>query len=294
MDLRSKQVTSFSFDVVTVNARGEIVNQEQRQARSLTEDLGNGVTLDMVAIPGGTFTMGASESEFSSEDSERPLHQVTIQPFFMGKYHITQEQWQVVATFERVNCELDPDPSRFKTSDRPVETISWYEAVEFCNRLSKYTGRTYRLPSESEWEYACRAGTTTPFHFGETITTDIVNYNGVYTYGDSPQGKYRGQTTPAGSFGVANAFGLYDMHGLLWEWCSDRWHENYEGAPTDGSAWLNSSDNSRVVLRGGSWDFTPWFCRSAFRFHLEPKDKGNNIGFRVVQFPTNLPPLSQL
>jgi formylglycine-generating enzyme required for sulfatase activity len=276
MDLKSS-----SFDVVTVNAKGEIVDREQRQAQYLTEDLGNGVTLDTIAIPDGTFIMGASEAEFSSEDSERPLHQVTIQPFFMGKYLITQEQWQVVATFEPVNCKLDPAPSRFKTSDRPVETISWYEAVEFCDRLSKHTGRTYRLPSEAEWEYACRANTTTPFHFGETIATDIVNYNGVYTYSDSPQGKYRGETTPVGSFGVANAFGLYDMHGLLWEWCADSWHENYEGAPTDGSAWLNS-DNNRVVLRGGSWDFTPWFCRSAFRFHLEPQDKGNNIGFRVV------------
>ncbi|KAF3890195.1 MULTISPECIES: formylglycine-generating enzyme family protein [Nostocales] len=282
MESRSKQVAYFSFDVVTVNGQGEFINQEQRQTQYLTEALGNGVTLEMVAIPSGTFIMGAPETEEASDECERPQHQVTVPPFFISKYLITQEQWRVVATLPQVNCELDPNPSRFNASDRPVETISWYEAVEFCDRLSKYTGRTYRLPSEAEWEYACRAGTTTPFHFGETITTELVNYNGVYTYNDIPQGKYRGETTPVGSFGVANAFGLYDMHGLLWEWCADRWHENYEGSPTDGSAWLNSRDNSRVILRGGSWDFTPWFCRSAFRFHLEPKDKGNNIGIRVA------------
>jgi formylglycine-generating enzyme required for sulfatase activity len=123
--------------------------------------------------------------------------------------------------------------------------------------LSKATGREYRLPSEAEWEYACRAGTTTPFHFGETITTDLANYNGNYTYGSGSKGQYRKQTTDVGSF-PANAFGLHDMHGNVWEWCQDTWHENYNGAPTDGSAWVDENANqNRMILRGGSWYNNP-------------------------------------
>lgn len=147
-----------------------------------------------------------------------------------------------------MNKELDADPSNFKGDKRPVEQVSWYDAVEFCDRLTAHTKRAYSLPSEAEWEYACRAGTRTPFHFGETITTDLANYRGTDneeykwsgSYGPGPKGIYREQITEVGSFGVANAFGLYDMHGNVWEWCLDDWHDNYEGAPTDGSAWLDS------------------------------------------------------
>jgi serine/threonine protein kinase len=122
--------------------------------------------------------------------------------------------------------------------------------VPICEKLSQKTGKTYRLPSEAEWEYACRAGTTTPFYFGETITTDLVNYNGNSTYASAPKGQYRQQTTPVGSF-PPNAFGLYDMHGNVWEWCQDHWHDNYNGAPTDGSAWTDDNDNRSRLLRGG-------------------------------------------
>ncbi|MBC6434679.1 formylglycine-generating enzyme family protein, partial [Nostoc sp. HG1] len=167
---------------------------------------------------------------------------------------------------------------------------SWYDAVEFCSRLSQYTGRPYSLPSETEWEYACRAGTTTPFHFGETITSELANYNATETYGAGVKGTYREETTEVGSFKVANAFGLYDMHGNLWEWCLDDWHDNYEGAPTDGSPWWDDNDNisqkkGNAVLRGGSWFNDPDYCRSASRYFNVRAERGyfdNDVGFRVV------------
>ena len=159
--------------------------------------------------------------------------------------------------------------------------MKWTEVVEFCERLSKLTGKDYRLPSEAEWEYACRAGTTTPFYFGETITTELVNYNGNYTYRNAPKGEYRKQTIPVGQF-PANAFGLYDMHGNVWEWCADEWHQNYAGAPTDGSVWLNG-DKYKSPLRGGCWAINPNSCRSAIRNFYVRRDAHFSItGFRVV------------
>ena len=160
----------------------------------------------------------------------------------MSKYPITQEQWRSVAGLPQVKRELKLDPSRFKGDILPVEQVSWLDALEFCRRLSNQAGREYRLPSESEWEYACRAGTTTPFHYGETITTELVNYNGEYPYCDAPKGENRKKTTPVGQF-PANAFGLYDMHGNVWEWCADDWHDSYEGAPKDGSVWIKDIKN---------------------------------------------------
>ena len=277
--------TKFSFDVVTVDAQGTVVKKNTGDAGFFRESLGNDVTLDMVAIPEGTFEMGSPETEEGHEDDESPQHLVTVQPFFLGKYPITQAQWQAVANLPQINQELDPDPSIFKGADHPVEQVSWYDCVEFCERLSQYTGRDYRLPSEAEWEYACRAGTTTPFHFGETITTDLANYNGNYTYGAGAKGKYRKETTPVGSFQVANAFGLYDMHGNVWEWCLDQWHDSYEGAPSDGQAWIinnNNNDNHSRLLRGGSWYFHPRFCRCANRGRNAPDYRNNDDGFRVV------------
>ena len=178
---------------------------------------------------------------------------------------------------------MKADPSFHKgDSLLPVERVSWFDVVEFCARLSKKTGRTYRLPSEAEWEYACRAGTTTPFHFGETITSKLANYGGKKTYNSEPKGEYREQTTPVVDFQVANAFGLYHMHGNVWEWCADSWHPNYIGAPTDGSAWNNDNDNR--LLRGGSWFSAPMFCRSAFRYDLifPGRPHKGTLGFRVV------------
>jgi formylglycine-generating enzyme required for sulfatase activity len=246
----------------------------------------------MVYIPGGKFQMGTDDQEINELceeykvdyfQSESPQHKVIIEPFFMGKYPVTQAQWQVVAKMRRVDRPLNPDPSYFKGANRPVECVSWDEAVEFCKRLSNHTKREYRLPSEAEWEYACRAGTTRPFHFGETITTDLANYNGNYIFGNGVKGIYRKETTEVGSFKVANNFGLYDMHGNVWEWCQDHFHDSYKGAPTDGSAWqdTNKSNNKRM-LRGGSWFSNPVFCRSAYRSNSSLGNIDDYIGFRVV------------
>ena len=238
------------------------------------EDLCNGVILEMAAIPGGTFMMGSPENEVERFSDERPQHHVTVPSFLMGKYPVTQAQYQAI---------MGTNPSLFKGSNRPVERVSWYDAVAFCEKLSQITGKTYRLPSEAEWEYACRGGTTTPFYCGETISTDLANYDGNYTYGQGQKGEYREKTTKVGIF-PANPFGLYDMHGNVWEWCQDSWHSNYEGAPTDGNARLNNEeDNNGKLLRGGSWGSNPGYCRSAYRNYFNlAYYYGSNIGFRVV------------
>ncbi|NES03575.1 MAG: SUMF1/EgtB/PvdO family nonheme iron enzyme [Okeania sp. SIO2F4] len=245
-----------------------------QQIKSFTEDLGSGVILEMVAIPEGTFIMGSPENEEGRFDSESPQHEVTLQPFYMSKYPITQNQYQAI---------MGKNPSGFKGGNRPVECVSWYDATEFCQKLSQKTGKNYRLPSESQWEYACRAGTTTPFYFGKTITSELVNYNGNYTYGNASKGKYRQQTTNVGSF-PPNAFGLYDMHGNVWEWCADDWHKNYKGAPIDGSAWVENSEKKHLtVMRGGAWFLIPDICRSAIRSNSNWRvNHINAVGFRVV------------
>jgi formylglycine-generating enzyme required for sulfatase activity len=273
---------SFNFEVVTVDEHGSIIDHRQGQAQYFSEDLGNGIILEMVAIPGGTFLMGSPETEEGYSTDESPQHWVTVQSFFMGKYPVTQAQWQAVANLPQVNRELNPDPSYFKGANRPVEQVSWYECVEYVERLSQYTGRDYRLPSEAEWEYACRAETTTPFHFGEIIITDLANYDGKTTDDAGVNGKSFKKTTPVGSFQVANAFGLYDMHGNVWEWCADYWHSKYYNAPSDGKAWLSDNEKKFRLLRGGSWSHYRWYCRCANRFWSPPAPKNNGIGFRVV------------
>jgi formylglycine-generating enzyme required for sulfatase activity len=250
--------------------------------RRFFENLEDDISLEMVLIPGGSFEMGAAENEAESHEDELPQHLVTVPTFFMGRYPITQAQWRAVAALPQEEIALETDPSHFKGDDRPVEQVSWHEAVEFCQRLSRRTGRDYRLPSEAEWEYACRAGTKTPFHFGETITTDLANYNGNYGYGKGTKGEYREQTTAVGEFGVANNFGLCDLHGNVWEWCADPWHGNYENAPADGSVWKERGDDNYRVLRGGSWYSYPRNCRSADRNCYPSVIQYYVIGFRVV------------
>jgi formylglycine-generating enzyme required for sulfatase activity len=226
-----------------------------------------------------------------------------------------------VAGWESVKRELDPEPSAFlvrpqrrqtrkgatgskvdndgparllegetSTDQRPVENVSWEDAMEFCSRLSQRTGRRYSLPSEAQWEYACRAGTNTPFHFGETITSELANYKASFTYANGPKGEDRKQTTPVGMF-PANAWGLQDMHGNVWEWCLDHWHDSYEGAPTDGSAWVDGEglngerSITKRLLRGGSWFYDPHFCRSACRISYDPGNRDDYVGFRVCCLP---------
>ncbi|MDB9333517.1 bifunctional serine/threonine-protein kinase/formylglycine-generating enzyme family protein [Nodularia spumigena] len=268
----SNSLQSFSFETVTVNAQGSITDRRNLQAKYFAENLGNGVSLEMVQIPGVTFTMGSPAGEAQREDDEGPQRQVRVPGFFMGKYAVTQAQYQAI---------MGTNPANFKGEKRPVETVSWDEAVEFCTKLGQRTGKTYRLPSEAEWEYACRAGTTTPFYFGETITTDLVNYNGNFPYASAPKGEYRQQTTDVGNF-PPNSFGLYDMHGNIWEWCQDIYNSSYQGAPIDGTPWLNGSDNNTKLLRGGSWIFSARYCRSARRLRLARALRSYGVGFRVV------------
>ncbi|MEM1242411.1 MAG: SUMF1/EgtB/PvdO family nonheme iron enzyme [Cyanobacteria bacterium P01_H01_bin.26] len=297
-----KQQT-FSFEVVTVDSKGKVTQREQKRAEYRREVLTEGITLDLVKVPEGTFTMGSPTSETGRDwygdfddalrgvNVEGPQHRVALQSFFLGKYPVTQAQWRTVAALPKIEHNLKPDPPNFKGDNLPVEQVTWDEAVEFCNRLSKKTRREYRLPSEAEWEYACRAGMTTPFHFGPTITTDLANYRGTDweykgktysgSYGKGTKGEHRQKTTNVGSF-HSNAFGLYDMHGNVLEWCLDHWHNNYEGAPTDGNAWLSSDNNALRLLRGGSWNDIPDGCRSANRFRFARVNRNDIVGFRVV------------
>lgn len=274
---------TFEFTVATLaNRQGTwAIQRQQQSAQKYSEALSNNIALEMIAIPGGTFLMGSPKSELEHYEDESPQHKVFIEPFFMGRYPITQAQWRIVANLPQVEQELESEPSHFKGENKPVEQVSWYASVEFCARLSAYTGREYRLSTEAEWEYACRAGSTTPFYFGDIITTDVSNYDGS-AYADSLQGQDRGETTPIDHFGFANDFGLSDMHGNVYEWCQDHWHSNYHGAPTTGRAWLTENKKARRVRRGGSWASAPRYCRSAYRYSYFPYDRYSLLGFRIV------------
>ena len=294
-------IKSEPFTFITVNTQGQKINQKKRQVDYFTEELGTNVTLDMVSIPEGKFLMGTEDEEierlvkkydWEGFRKEKPQHEVTVKPFYIGKYQVTQAQWKAVASLPKVKRDLEATPSYFQGEKLPVERVSWDDAEEFCARLAKKTGKEYRLPSEAEWEYACRAVTPpifkeersyTPFHFGETITGDLANYRASETYADESPGEYRAKTTEVGSF-PPNGFGLYDMHGNVWEWCKDNWHDSYEGAPTDGSAWTTGGDDERSPLRGGAWNHYPNLCRSALRNNtFGGRDSiYNDVGFRVV------------
>jgi len=286
---------TFEFDIAKVWIQGNSslptlhtqefeveISRQRGRAQFLTEVLGSCVGMEMVFLPSGSFFMGSLEDELERSRRESPQHKVTVPSIFMGRYPITQAQWRVVAAMKQVSRELNPDPSSFKGDNRPVERVSWHDAVEFCARLSQHTQRDYRLPTEAEWEYACRAGTTTPFHFGKSISSELANYRGSGVYGNGVKGVYRGETTPVNNFGFANPFGLCDMHGNVFEWCLDYWHENYEGAPTDGSAWITDGDHSSRILRGGSWYELPGNCRSAYRYKNYTDGRYFFVGFRVV------------
>lgn len=292
----------WSFETVRVDRAGQVVERLPKTARSHFVDLGEGVQLELVAIPGGQFQMGSLEY-----DSEKPVHPVTVPPLLMSRYPITVQQWRRVAgSFPAVlNPKLNADPSNWKDAAGPVEQVNWFDAMEFCARLSKATDRLYRLPSEAEWEYACRAGTQTLFAFGETLTTELANYSGNYTYADELKGEYRERTIPVGQF-PPNGFGLQDMHGNVWEWCLDDWNEDYADAPSSSEARFKDENYSQLFhsaikhnnyqarffqellkvdnskpLRGGSWLDSPRNCRSAVRHYDSPDGRYDGFSFRV-------------
>lgn len=280
----------FQFEVVTIDRTGKRLHRPRTyKALYFTENC-HDLELEMVAIPGGTLTIKTG----------RTSKVVNIEPFFINKYPITQAQWSAVAELTKVERDLKLSPSYFKGENLPVEQVSWCDAVEFCARLSRHTGEEYRLPSEAEWEYACRAGTKTPFHFGETITSELANYNtekpmrGKQGYADEDIGAYRKATTPINEFPYANRFGLYDMHGNVREWCADDWHDNYKDIPKDGSPWRNKKVNisdhqDSKVVRGGSWVNHSKYCESIKRQKLSAGRANNSTGFRVALSPFKKP-----
>lgn len=335
------------FNTVIVSSQEQVTFGTGNTKRFL-ENLGNGEILEMIAIPSGIFAMGSPETEAGRDENEGFKSSVSVNAFSIGRYPVTQAQWRTVASLPKVKTPLNPEPFSFEGDRNPVEQVSWHEAIEFCARLSRYTGRTYRLPTEAEWEYACRAGTTTPFHFGEVLTTALANYNGhsiptfrrshsseieemlnkgivfgspenpnpcpspcpsptpsptplpdnpnpqasnidlspnkgnaLFLEVDSPI-KYLQQTTPVGSFKYANAFGVSDMHGNVWEWCIDDWNDNDVRVNTNSKIRPSNIENSYRVLRGGAWNTSFERCRSASRDKGGASDQTYFIGFRVA------------
>jgi formylglycine-generating enzyme required for sulfatase activity len=230
----------------------------------LTETLQGNIELEMVKIPAGSFLMGSADNDEGADDDEKPQHQVNLQEFYLGKFPVTQEQYQAI---------MGNNPSDFRDNPKnPVESVSWDDAQEFCQKLSEKIGKKYRLPSEAEWEYACRAGTQTRYYFGDD--EKLLGEYAWYIENSDSKTHPVGQKKP-------NNWGLYDMSGNVWEWCEDGWHENYQKAPTDGTAWNNNHSQTKVrVIRGGSWVNYPRICRSAYR--ITNGYRGFNLGFRVV------------
>ena len=294
------ELLGYEFEVINVDDKGRLGERRKERARFFVEALSGGTNLEMVEIHAGTFVMGNSSVDLEQIENnylrnankeartelherlvaEAPQQTMKVAGFYMSKYEVTQAQWRAVAALPKVNRDLMSDPSGFKGGNRPVEQISWEDAVEFCERLSRATGRHYRLPTEAEWEYACRAGTTWQFSFGGTIEPDSVNYNGKLPYAAAPKDTFRQQTVPVGSLGVANAFGLYDMHGNVWEWCLD---SRREIRPSDSPEANAPKENDLTgVLRGGAWDSPAGECRSSSRKQIQPLFRLNNVGFRVL------------
>jgi formylglycine-generating enzyme required for sulfatase activity len=262
---------TIEFETPTLNEKGQVAARTRHTAQQFSKDLGNGISLDMILIPAGIFKMGSLPHHGNPD--EQPQHLVMIKSFMMGKFLITQGQWKAVMG--------KLPPCRFKGDHLPVERVSWNDAQKFCQRLSKITARNYQLPSETQWEYACRAGTTTPFSFGETLTVEIANFNGEHTFRDEPRGSYFHSTNEGGKF-PPNAFGLYDMHGNLWEWCADNWLGDYTASPRGGDSYQDRGSKYRVA-RGGSWHEPPSLCRSAARLRVLQSDADEVMGFRVMR-----------
>ncbi|MFO7764631.1 MAG: formylglycine-generating enzyme family protein [Wenzhouxiangellaceae bacterium] len=237
----------------------------------------------MVMIPAGTFTQGSPASEPESLDRERPQREVDVPAFAMSQTEVTFDQWG--ACVADGGCSRNPDDAGWGRGDRPVINVSWTDAQEYVTWLSNRTGEGYRLPSESEWEYATRAGTTGRFNTGDCITSDQANFRGTAPAQGCPSGIWREQTELVVSF-APNAFGLYETHGNVSEWVQDCWNSYYTGAPTDGSAWMTGQCD-RAVIRGGSWTNRGRFIRSAERgVNTRDDTRADSVGFRVARSMT--------
>jgi formylglycine-generating enzyme required for sulfatase activity/CheY-like chemotaxis protein len=276
----------------------------QARTQVFYEKLGDTASLTMVRIPAGSFQMGSAEQEPGRVANEGPVHTVTLAEFLIGQTPITQAQWRAVARWtpqhgERWGRELNPEPAKFQgeearllageknTDERPVERVSWEDAIEFCSRLSQRTRRNYTLPSEAQWEYACRAGTTSPYAFGSAITAELATLRLGAGLVDDPL-TADGQQTTSVRLHPANAWGLHAMHGNVGEWCRDHWHDSYHGAPNDDTPWIDAKAplTADRVVRGGAWSDPASDARSACRYRLPPQTPDSaSVGLRVVCLP---------
>ncbi|MDH3717646.1 MAG: formylglycine-generating enzyme family protein [Planctomycetota bacterium] len=264
--LGSAETPATALSAIEAKSRQQASADRLKIPARLTNSLG----MELAMIPAGQFMRGSPPGE-EGRRADETRHPVRLtKAFYMGTTEVTQAQWKKV---------MDGNPSFFTGDALPVETVTWEDAVKFCRKLSDKEGVRYRLPTEAEWEYACRAGTTTPFHTGPTITTDQANYHGSYTYGKGQQGKFREETTDAGSF-APNAWGLHDMHGNVWEWCAD-WYGAY---PREEATDPHGPDQGEFrVIRSGCWINFPAICRAANRGKTVPVSWNFHFGFRVVR-----------
>lgn len=241
-----------------------------------------GEGLELAVIPPGAFTMGSSNPEPEREPREDPPHRVTFaRPFAIGRFAVTFAEYD---RFCEATGRRKPDARGWGRGRRPAIDVDWHDAEAYCEWLSRpeQTGQRYRLPSEAEWEYACRAGTATAFWWGNTISTEQANYDGNYIYNGGAEGEYRKKTVPVDEF-QPNPFGLYQTHGNVWEWCGDAWHGDYRGAPADGGAWESGESSGSCVARGGSWGNFPAGLRSASRVWYAATFRDDHLGFRLVR-----------
>lgn len=285
----NKQATGEPGASATGDKKTPVADAPGSPAKTITNSFG----MKLVLIPAGKFMMGSPETEEGRKVDEGPQHEVEItKSFYMGVYEVTQEEYEKVMgknpSWFSVNGEGKDKVKGLETRRFPVEYVSWEDAIKFCDKLSKLpeeqkAGRTYRLPTEAEWEYACRAGTNTVFHYGDSLSSDQDNFNGNNPYGGAAKGKYLERPTEVGSY-KPNAFGLHDMHGNVLEWCSDGYDKNYYGI-SDKKDPQGSLNGNHRVLRGGSWSLNGQRCRAANRDGAWPNVPNGSYGFRVVCVP---------
>lgn len=259
--LLERAMTQAKYKISESSYQFPMINAELKKARSCNITIADGFDIRLSFIHGGVFCMGSGENEPLSRSNERPSHAVSVKDFWIGTTPLTNREWRLV---------MDEALGGDKPANFPVVDVWLENAFAFCRRLSENSGLKFRLPTETEWEYSCRAGTSSPFAFGDTITKEIVNH-------DEQTGPWEVMAS-----GVANNFGLYDMHGCVWEWCSDVWHPNYIGAPTDGSSWRLAGDASYVVQRGGAWNSNARSCRSACRVGDIARNSDGIVGLRIA------------